>query len=295
MPHQTCFSRRRFMVASLSAAAIQTPVIARGATPVQAAIERFGRYVGSWPPSAAVEPQDIVQHGGSYYFCIAAYTPSPQSADPERDDLHWELLPHFNQATLFDDDFGHNPGPFNGRRIWRYKWYTTGVGYQTAVVRSGCATAAGNTYFVMPGLPPPITEFGVESAGDPPLFTLAIGGTSYLEIFARMLHVNFASGGANSLWWDGGKSGQPFANKRYSWTIPCVLLPRQKATLEVSVRGNLVFAHVNGLRVMVLCDDLIPGICAGATQVFFQNHQPSPGLERHYRAWAETWSNPKGR
>jgi hypothetical protein len=59
--------------------------------------------------------------------------------------ISWrELLPHFKQEMLFDDDFSRNPIPFNGRRVGLYKWYTTGVGYQTAVVRSGYATAAGN-------------------------------------------------------------------------------------------------------------------------------------------------------
>ena len=63
----------------------------------------------------------------------------------------------------------------------------------------------------MPKLPPPILEFGTESAADADgVFTLAIGGTAYLAIFSRMVHVNFQKI-AHALWWDDGKSGEEFS------------------------------------------------------------------------------------
>jgi hypothetical protein len=49
----------------------------------------------------------------------------------------------------------------------------------------------------------------------------------------------------------------------------------------------LLFGYLDGKQVLVMCNPHIPVLCAGATQVYCQNHMARFGAERQYRARAK--------
>jgi hypothetical protein len=262
-------------------------------SPSDQALAQFGRLRGAWPIEGDIEAEDIVAYNDKHYLCLVAHKSSGQSKAPNDDLRRWAFLPTFADKLAFDDHFDRQPGAFNARNVGRFNWSVTGEGYQTALVKGGYLSASGNTYFVMPRLPQMIVEFGTVAASQADSFTLAIGGTSYLPIFSRMVHVNFQQGITAPFWGDDGKAGQSFSDARYLKTTSFPAKPDQKRTMVIMIRDSLLFGFLDGQRSLTLCDGRLRGICAGADQVFTQNHLATFGAEQQYRAWVKTAPTPK--
>lgn len=272
----------------------------------------YGAWRGTWNTggnaiggSVPFVGGDVVLYSGGYYFCISDYTTGAASTAPDVDTTHWEPLPLFAEADLFEDTFNSGAGAFVGRGVGALTWLVTGDGYLNAEVvvpvdGDGYATSYLNTYYVMPSLPSVPTEWGAESMDSTePRLTLALGGTATPgQIFNEMLHINFQTGGAHGLYWHDGALSQSLsdASKYIKLDSSITVNGGSRHRVAIKIRGTFVFGFLNEALVYTACADIVATIASVATELYIQNQDhpdstPSTpyalGDQRHYRVWAK--------
>lgn len=255
-------------------AAQPAPVPAK-ADPLFRDLVRIGRWRGQWQASTAYQPGDVVERGGTVYLVWQAG--GPQGLEP---------VPLVAGETLaFEERFGGAAGPFlPGRKVAAYSWIVTGEGYRSARLGPGYVTASGNTYFVVDGIAPRISEFGstLTLAKADGLATMALqrGG------FGAMWHVNWTARaiGEMTFWDETGAAQTP--RPRYEWNSGARMTPGRH-TLTVRIRGNLLLGYLDGKPGFLWVDDRIGKLAAPATAVYVQNHAATAGEERQERVWVK--------
>jgi hypothetical protein len=250
-------------------------------------VQDIGRSLSAWSPSEFefYTQRDIVTYNGAYYFNINRILTASNASTPDVDTLHWQVLPTLTPTLVFDDDMSTQVGGFAGRTINGYTWTSSGVGAANEVVIADTpnyATSAGNSYFVMPGLPTPADVYARNSVTGGDLITIAIGGHSPTSIFSQMIHTDFTATSATPIYWGNGVAGGSLPYPKYSYGGTYTTPIGQTNVAVAKVRGKFIYFLWNGTLAAIACADIIPQIAGIADSIFVQNYSLILSNDRTY-------------
>jgi len=262
-----------------------TPTPSKHNDRVLADLIAHGGYVGNYSAGRSYSIGDVVLYAGKFYFCYA-----DTKAANSPDTTHFDLLPLIDsEALVVDDSFDYKPGPLSGRHtVEGVAWGITGVGYLNAYVdSSGFLTSSRNTYYLLQGLPSPITEFGLvqSTLSAPTTATMAI---SHNKLFSEMWHVNWYDWGVGqSHYWHNGAAAVP-ATYKFKYNAGLVYRPGSPHEMVLKIRGKFLFGYLDGKLAFIHLSDMIGTLTANANAVYAQNHSPIANEEKVERIWIKT-------
>lgn len=241
----------------------------------------IGGWKGEYTADRAYPVGSMVVDDGQFYF---AWKNGAKLGDG------FEPVPEVKaERTVFSDDFSDGDGSLADLpRLLDgdLRWTVTGAGVRDAVAQPGFLTSAGNTYFVVNGLPGKITEFGSVAtlSAESAVVTMAL----QRDGFGEMWHVNaYRDRTGDVTYWHAGKSaGVP--KLIYAWSAPGGLAIDTPQEVTLKLRGNFMLGYLNGKLSFVHLSPMIGMLGGNATSIYVQNHGDVQGAEKQNKVWVKT-------
>lgn len=248
------------------------------------------RWAGDYAAERGYAPGDLLRWKRDFYLTHdAASGLTGRTPDEARE--HFEPVPLIEAEGLsFRETMRPSGQMFMRATSFGPTYGINGSGYLDAVVTDAdYFTSAGNTYFMLNGLAPGMTEVGcrmiVPGAGTTHV-TICLSPNDFAGFSTpatTMYHVNCELGTfGNVLVWDGPALASAPIRHRFAWQGTGWLGKGVAHDFVLRMRGNIMVSRVNGRLGSVHINDWIGTHASAATAAFVQNYEGEALGARRY-------------